>query len=130
MKEWSSGKVSITVSKLNAYYFPHIPGYFHLQICAVFNLTLILQTNVEKWQSKTLFLKIFDPRSSIVKSVFDCPLTSVSPIRFFFGVLLYLHLDLGVIFLQFFFIIIGLGYAFPGTFTNRWSANSKHTILL
>ena len=26
----------------------------------------------DKWQSKTLFLAIFDPCSSIVKSVFDC----------------------------------------------------------
>ena len=28
----------------------------------------------EKWQSNTLFLAIFYPRSSIVKSVFDCSL--------------------------------------------------------
>ena len=26
----------------------------------------------DKWQSKTLFLSIFDPRSSIVDDVFDC----------------------------------------------------------
>ena len=31
----------------------------------------------DKWQSKTLFLAIFDPRSSIVKSIFDCHLPSV-----------------------------------------------------
>ena len=31
----------------------------------------------DKWQSKTLFLSIFDPRSSIVKSVFDCHLPGV-----------------------------------------------------
>ena len=31
----------------------------------------------DKWQSKTLFLAIFDPRSSIVKSVFDCRLPGV-----------------------------------------------------
>ena len=57
--------------------------------------TLILQTNIDqkpletefliaicrligdKWQSKTLFQLIFDPPSSIVKSVFDCCLSSV-----------------------------------------------------
>ena len=31
----------------------------------------------DKWQSKTLFLAILDPRSSIVKSVFDCRLPSL-----------------------------------------------------
>ena len=31
----------------------------------------------DKWQSKTLFLSIFDPRSSIVDSVFDCRLPGV-----------------------------------------------------
>ena len=31
----------------------------------------------DKWQSKTLFLASFDPRSSIVKSVFDCRLSGV-----------------------------------------------------
>ena len=31
----------------------------------------------DKWQSKTPFLSIFDPRSSIVDSVFDCRLASV-----------------------------------------------------
>ena len=30
----------------------------------------------DKWQSKTLFLTIFDPRSSVVKSIFDCHLFS------------------------------------------------------
>ena len=53
---------------------------------------LILSTNIDqkplgtepliaicgdKWQSKTLFLAIFYPSSSIVKSVFDCHLSSV-----------------------------------------------------
>ena len=38
MREWSSGKVSVTVNKFNAY-FPLITGCFHLQICAVFSLT-------------------------------------------------------------------------------------------
>ena len=31
----------------------------------------------DKWQSKTLFLAIFDPHSLIVKSMFDCHLPSV-----------------------------------------------------
>ena len=31
----------------------------------------------DKWQSKTLILAIFDPRSLIVKSVLDCRLSSV-----------------------------------------------------
>ena len=31
----------------------------------------------DKWQSKTLFLSIFDPRSSIVDRVFDCRLSGV-----------------------------------------------------
>ena len=31
----------------------------------------------DKWLSKTLFLAIFDQRSSILKSVFDCRITGV-----------------------------------------------------
>ena len=31
----------------------------------------------DNWQSKTLFIKIFEPRSSIIKSVFDCCLSGV-----------------------------------------------------
>ena len=31
----------------------------------------------DKLQSKTLFLAIFDPRSSVVKTVFDCRLSHV-----------------------------------------------------
>ena len=31
----------------------------------------------DKWQLKTLFLSVFDPRPSIVKSVFDCHLSGV-----------------------------------------------------
>ena len=34
--------------------------------------------NGDKWQLKTLFLVIFDPRSLIVKSVFDCRLFGVN----------------------------------------------------
>ena len=36
----------------------------------------ICRSTGNKWQSKTLFLAIFDPRSSIVKVVFDCRLPS------------------------------------------------------
>ena len=35
-------------------------------------LIAICRPTGDKWQSKTLFLVIFDPRSLIVKSVFDC----------------------------------------------------------
>ena len=35
----------------------------------------------DKWQSKTLFLSIFDPRSSIVDIGFNCRLPSVSRLR-------------------------------------------------
>ena len=31
----------------------------------------------DKWQLKTLFLAVLDPRSPIVKSVFDCRLAGV-----------------------------------------------------
>ena len=36
-----------------------------------FLIVICLQIG-DKWQSKTLFLSIFDRRSSIVKNVFDC----------------------------------------------------------
>ena len=49
-----------------------------------------------KWQSKTLFLAIFDLHSSIVKSFFDCSLSGVETklllfflFIFFFFLLLY-----------------------------------------
>ena len=35
----------------------------------------------DKWQSKTLFLAIVDPHSLIVKSIFECLLSSVFIIR-------------------------------------------------
>ena len=35
-------------------------------------LIVICRHTGNKWQSKTLFLSIFDPRSSILDSVFDC----------------------------------------------------------
>ena len=38
-------------------------------------------TNGDKWQLKTLFLSVFDPRLSIVKSVFDCHLSGVPLVR-------------------------------------------------
>ena len=31
----------------------------------------------DKWQSKTMFIAIVDPRLSIIKSVFDCRLPGV-----------------------------------------------------
>ena len=37
--------------------------------------------NGDKWQFKTLFLSVFDPRLSIVKSVFDCHLFGVPLVR-------------------------------------------------
>ena len=40
-------------------------------------LIAICRLNGDKWQSKTLFLAIFYPHSSIVKSVLDCRLSSV-----------------------------------------------------
>ena len=42
-------------------------------------LIAIFRHTGNKWQSKTLFLSIFDPRSSIVDSVFDCRLPGVLP---------------------------------------------------
>ena len=44
-------------------------------------LIAICRLTGDKWQSKTLFLAIFDPRSSIVKSVFDCRLPGVVILR-------------------------------------------------
>ena len=38
-------------------------------------------TNGDKWQLKTLFLSVFDPRLSIVESVFDCHLSGVPLVR-------------------------------------------------
>ena len=42
-----------------------------------FSIAICRQTG-DKWQSKTLFLEIFDPRWSTVKSVFDCRLSVVN----------------------------------------------------
>ena len=44
MREWPSGKVSVTVSKFNAY-FPHTTGCFYLQINAVFSMTNVNVTS-------------------------------------------------------------------------------------
>ena len=40
-------------------------------------LIAISRLTGDKWQSKTLFLAIFDPHSAIAKSVFDCHLSAV-----------------------------------------------------
>ena len=40
-------------------------------------LIAICRLTGDKWQSKILFLAIFDPHSSIAKSVFDCCLSGV-----------------------------------------------------
>ena len=42
----------------------------------VFSIAICHQCG-DKWQSKTLFLSIFDPHSSFVDSVFDCRLPGV-----------------------------------------------------
>ena len=47
-----------------------------------------------KWQSKTLFLSIFDPHSSIVDSIFDCHLPGVELLRLIFFALFLLLLFL------------------------------------
>ena len=44
-------------------------------------LIAICRPTGDKWQSKTLFLLIFDPRSSIVDTIFDCRLPGVSYLR-------------------------------------------------
>ena len=44
-------------------------------------LIAICRPNGDKWQSETLFLAIFDPRTSIVKSVFDCHVSSVKELN-------------------------------------------------
>ena len=43
-------------------------------------LIAICRHTGDKWQPKTLFLSIFDPRLSIVDSVLDCRLPDVMPI--------------------------------------------------
>ena len=40
-------------------------------------LIAICRHTGDKWQSKTLFLSIFDPHSSIVDSIFNCCLPGV-----------------------------------------------------
>ena len=44
MREWPSGKVSVTFSKFNAY-FPHILGSLHSQMYAVFSMTNVNATS-------------------------------------------------------------------------------------
>ena len=50
---------------------------FETEFLIVFVARLARATG-DKWQSKTRFLAIFDPRSSIVKSIFYCHLPGVS----------------------------------------------------
>ena len=45
-------------------------------IATVFSIAICRPIG-DKWQSKTLFLSFFDPRSSIVDNVFDCHLPGV-----------------------------------------------------
>ena len=40
-------------------------------------LIAICRLTGNKWQSKTLFLAVFDPRSLTVKSVFNCHVSGV-----------------------------------------------------
>ena len=47
----------------------------------VFSIAICHHTG-DKWQSKTLFLSIFDARSLIVDNVFDCRLPGVLLITF------------------------------------------------
>ena len=47
-----------------------------------FSITICRHTG-DKWQSKTLFLSIFDQMSSIVDSAFDCRLTGVAILYIF-----------------------------------------------
>ena len=47
----------------------------------VFSIAICRHTG-DKWESKTLFLSIFDPRSSIVDNVFDCRLPGVVSVYF------------------------------------------------
>ena len=72
---------------------PALMKHYNQNFCYLHNTpdrrqskTLILSTHVDQkslekvffyWQSKTLFLAIFDPSSSIVKRVVDCRLSGV-----------------------------------------------------
>ena len=49
----------------------------------MFSIAICRHTG-DKWESKTLFLLIFDPRSSIVDNVFDCRLPGVNPVKAWF----------------------------------------------
>ena len=46
-------------------------------------LNAITQPTGDKWQSKTLFLAIFDPHSSIVRSLVNCCQSGVETKLFF-----------------------------------------------
>ena len=65
----STGKVAIeNVNAIDERRLKIIRNRFFIAIC---------HPTGNKWQSKTLFLAIFVPRSSIVKSGFDCLLPVV-----------------------------------------------------
>ena len=49
----------------------------HKSIETVFSIAICRHIG-DKWQSETLFISIFDPRSSIVDSVSDCRLSGVN----------------------------------------------------
>ena len=51
---------------------------------AVFLIAICLPTG-NKWQSKTLFVSIFDPRLSFVEFIFDCRLRGVVKKHLYLG---------------------------------------------
>ena len=58
----------------NRNYLSYRRTYIKIKLKTEFSIAIFRPTG-DKWQSKTLFLTIFDLRSSIVKSVFDCHLS-------------------------------------------------------
>ena len=44
---------------------------------------VVCRLNGDNWQSKTLFLAVSDPRSSIVQSIFDCRLSGMLKSAFY-----------------------------------------------
>ena len=54
-----------------------VSSYTHMRICIHVGTPLIISKFATSEIWITLFLSIFDPRSSIVKSVFDCHLSGV-----------------------------------------------------
>ena len=70
---WRQSKTSILSTNVDR---KSLETEFSIDIC---------RPTGDKWQLKTLFLAIFDPRSSIVKSVFDCHFPRVDPLRVTFS---------------------------------------------